>query len=227
MRNRGFTGPRTGRSAVACPMSVTSLPGRSCARRHSDRAERRRRRARHREADRSAPTLEPPVNCSGSITRPRSCSCRAAAGSRTVRCRRRPIPTPGSRRPDSLIGLPWKMRNLYAGDDGRRDPCGPRCAPVSTRRATTLTSCTCDSPSEKNTMPVIVPCVAAKPAAAALRIELRDPRDVVDGQRALLVASTRNGNIVGRPARSSAPQTPVAHSTLICEWSRPEKWPNS
>ena len=33
--------------------------------------------------------------------------------------------------------------------------------------------------------------------------------------------------MVGRPARSSVPQKAVAHSTLTCEWSRPEKWPNS
>ena len=37
----------------------------------------------------------------------------------------------------------------------------------------------------------------------------------------------RNGNIVGRPAKLSAPQLPRAQLTLTWEWSSPEKWPNS
>ena len=52
-----------------------------------------------------------------------------------------------------------------AADAGGRQSCGSRwraCRRLSTRRATTLTSWACDSPSEKKTVPVIVPWVVAK-----------------------------------------------------------------
>ena len=142
--------------------------------------------AGQRDRERRRPTLEPSVN-SGSMTPPRSCSCRPARGSRTGRC------APGSWRGAGPVrrGSVDRIAVEEPGTGSPKPPLaaivGSRCrrCPLSTRRAMTLTNCTWDSPSEKVHDPGDRAMGRREPARAARRVEPGDPGDVVGRQRAL------------------------------------------